>query len=76
MKFLILIGNAAVGKMTVGKELIKITNFNLFHGHMILEPVLEIYGTRNMEMEQKIRDIIFEDFAKSDRAYFHLYDGF
>jgi ABC-type oligopeptide transport system ATPase subunit len=66
MKFLIIIGNAAVGKMTVGKELTKITELRLFHGHMILEPVLEIYGTRRMDIEKKIRDIIFDDYAKSN----------
>ena len=65
MKFLILIGNAAVGKTTVGQELTKITDFKLLHGHMILEPVLEIYGERNMDVEHKIRDIIFDDFSKS-----------
>jgi hypothetical protein len=66
MKFIVLIGNAAVGKMTVGRELTKITDLKLFHGHLILEPVLEIYGTRRMDIEHKIRDIIFKDFAKSD----------
>jgi len=66
VKFLILIGNAAVGKMTVGQELTKITDFKLFHGHMILEPILEIYGERNQNIEKKIRDTIFEDFSKSD----------
>ena len=66
MKFVILIGNSAVGKMTVGLELTKITELKLFHGHMILEPVLEIYGTRRMDIEKKIRDIIFDDFAKSN----------
>jgi hypothetical protein len=52
--------------MTVGRELTKITELKLFHGHMILEPVLEIYGTRRMDIEKKIRDIIFADFAKSN----------
>ena len=66
MKFLILLGNSAVGKMTVGKALTKITDFKLFHGHMILEPVHEIYGFRNSKIELQIRDIIFEDYAKSD----------
>ncbi|MCL2531984.1 MAG: shikimate kinase [Oscillospiraceae bacterium] len=66
MKFLILIGNAAVGKMTVGQALVNITDFKLFHGHMILEPVLEIYGERNMAIEHQIRDIIFADFAQSN----------
>ena len=67
MKFLILVGCPAVGKMTVGRELTKITDFKLFHGHMILEPVLEIFGERNARAELQIRDIIFEDFAKSDK---------
>ena len=31
MKLLFLIGNAAVGKMTVGQELMKITGLRLFH---------------------------------------------
>ena len=66
MKLLIIIGNSSVGKMTVGQELAKITDLKLFHGHMILEPVLEIYGERNTDVELKIRDIIFNDFAKSD----------
>ena len=66
MKFLVIIGNSSVGKMTVGQELTKITDLKLYHGHMVLEPVLEIYGKRNADVELKIRDIIFEDFAKSD----------
>ena len=66
MKLVLLIGNAAVGKMTVGKELTKITELKLFHGHMILEPILEIYGTRRMDIEKQIRDIIFDDFSKSN----------
>ena len=35
MKLLILIGNTAVGKMTVGQELTKITDFRLFHNHIM-----------------------------------------
>lgn len=43
MKLLLLFGDAAVGKMTVGQELCKITDFRLFHNHMTIEPVLEIF---------------------------------
>ena len=43
MKLVILIGNCAVGKMTVGQELAKRTNLRLFHNHMMIEPVLEIF---------------------------------
>lgn len=44
MKLLFLIGNAAAGKMTVGQELMKITDLRLFHNHMSIEPVIEIFG--------------------------------
>lgn len=30
--------------MTVGQELMKITDLRLFHNHMTIEPVLEIFG--------------------------------
>ena len=66
MKLLILIGNSAVGKMTVGQELCKLTPFRLFHNHMMIEPVLEIFGTFNGHVIQKLRHVIFEEFAKTD----------
>ena len=66
MKLLILIGNSAVGKMTVGQELCKITPFRLFHNHMMIEPVLEIFGNFNGAVIQKLRQVVFEEFAKTD----------
>ena len=66
MKLLILIGNSAVGKMSVGQELAKITAFRLFHNHMMIEPVLEIFGSFRGDVIQKLRKVIFEEFAKSD----------
>ncbi len=66
MKLLILIGNSAVGKMTVGQELCKITPFRLFHNHMMIEPVLDIFGAFRGDVIQKLRHVIFEKFAKSD----------
>ena len=66
MKLLILIGNSAVGKMTVGQELCKITPFRLFHNHMAIEPVLEIFGSFYGPAIHRIREVIFEEFAKTD----------
>lgn len=66
MKLVFLIGNGAVGKMTVGQELMKITDLRLFHNHMTIEPVLEVFGYYNSPVVVKMRDIIFEEFAKSD----------
>ncbi len=66
MKFLFLFGDAAVGKMTVGQELMKITDMRLFHNHMSIEPVLEIFGKWNGNAIRRFRETIFEEFAKSD----------
>lgn len=66
MKLLFMIGNAAVGKMTVGQELAKITGLKLFHNHMTIEPVLEIFGQYNSEAIMRLRQVIFEEFAKTD----------
>lgn len=66
MKLLFLIGNAAVGKMTVGQELMKITDLRLFHNHMAIEPVIEVFGKFDGEIIAKLRDVIFNEFARSD----------
>ncbi len=67
MKLLILIGNSSVGKMTVGQELTKITPFRLFHNHMMIEPVLEVFGSFRGDVIQKLRSVVFEEFARSDQ---------
>ena len=66
MKLVLLIGNSAVGKMTVGQELAKITGLRLFHNHMMIEPVLEIFNEFRGSTIQRLRQVIFEDFAKTD----------
>lgn len=66
MKLLFMIGNAAVGKMTVGQELMKITGLRLFHNHMTIEPVLEIFGQYNGKAIDRLRSVVFEEFAKTD----------
>lgn len=67
MKVLFLFGDAAVGKMTVGQELTKITDLRLFHNHMTIEPVLEIFGDFNGDAIYRMREVIFEEFAKTDK---------
>jgi hypothetical protein len=61
-----LIGDAAVGKMTVGQELMKSTDLRLFHNHMTIEPVIEVFGYFHGEAIRKIRESIFEEFAASN----------
>ncbi len=61
-----MIGNAAVGKMTVGQELAKITGLRLFHNHMTIEPVIKIFGQYNGAAISRLRQVVFEEFAKTD----------
>lgn len=67
MKLVFIIGNAAVGKMTVGQELMKITDLRLFHNHMTIEPVIEIFGYYNGRVISRLREVIFEEYAKSSK---------
>lgn len=66
MKLVLLVGNGAVGKMTVGQELMKQTGLRLFHNHMTIEPVLEVFGSFHTEAILQMREVIFREFAKSD----------
>ena len=66
MKLVFLIGDSAVGKMTVGQELMKRTKLRLFHNHMMIEPVIEIFGSFNGHVIQQLREIVFHEFVKSD----------
>jgi len=44
MKLLILIGPPAVGKATVGRIVAEKTTFKLFHNHMIMDGIIELFG--------------------------------
>ena len=66
MKLVLIVGSGAVGKMTVGQELMKITDLRLFHNHMMIEPVIDIFGYFKGDTILKLREIIFDDFTKSD----------
>lgn len=66
MKLVFLIGSGAVGKMTVGQELMKLTGLRLFHNHMTIEPVIEIFGSYNGAAVAGMREVIFREFAKTD----------
>ena len=66
MKLVFIIGDAAVGKMTVGQQLMKITDLRLFHNHMTIEPVIEIFGSFDFKTIGELREVIFRNFAASD----------
>ena len=69
MKFIIITGPQAVGKMTVEQELVKITNLKLLHNHMTIEVLTKIFDYSRdsfRKLNEEFRIKIFEEFAKSD----------
>ena len=69
MKFVTIVGPQAVGKMTVGQELEKITGLKLFHNHMTIELVSKFfnYSTEvGKKLSNSFRMQIFEEVSKSD----------
>lgn len=68
MKLVLIIGSGAVGKMTVGQELMKITDLRLFHNHMMIEPVLDIFGSFDGKVIARLREVVFDEFLKTDNA--------
>ncbi len=69
MKFIIITGPQAVGKMTVGQELVKITNLKLLHNHMTIEVLTKIFDYSRdsfRKLNEEFRVQIFEEFAKSN----------
>lgn len=74
MKFIIIFWPQAVGKMTVGHELEKITDLKLFHNHMTIELVVPFFGFGSKDLVGKrlvetFRNMIFEEFAKTDKEW-------
>ena len=69
MKLIIILGPHAVGKMTVGQELAKLTGLKLFHNHMTIELVSNFFSYGSDEGKRLVklfRQEIFESVAKSD----------
>jgi hypothetical protein len=68
MDLVILFGPPAVGKMTVGLELQKLTGFKLLHNHASIEIGLQFFphGTPEFDrISEGIRNLIFETVAGS-----------
>ena len=66
MRLLFIFGAHAAGKMTVGQAVSRITPLKLFHNHMTIEPVIELFGAYNGAVTERLRQVVFEEFAKTD----------
>ncbi|XMB85552.1 AAA family ATPase [Mycoplasmatota bacterium WC44] len=59
MDLVIIFGPQAVGKMTVGEELVNLTGLKLFHNHMTIDLVLKMFDWGTIEAKELIR--LFRD---------------
>ena len=66
MRLLFIFGAHAAGKMTVGQAVARRTPMKLFHNHMTIEPVIELFGTYNGAVTERLRQVVFEEFARTD----------
>lgn len=69
MHFLVLFGPPAVGKMTVGDEITRLTGIPVFHNHLSIEPVLRFFpfGTPPFgRLVDSFRVSLMEEVAHSD----------
>ncbi|MCK8060129.1 MULTISPECIES: AAA family ATPase [unclassified Fusibacter] len=71
MKFVLITGPQAVGKMTVGMSLAEKTGLKLFHNHMTIELALQFFDYATKEAQHIIhtfRKELFKTMAESDGA--------
>ncbi|MFA5381610.1 MAG: AAA family ATPase [Candidatus Micrarchaeia archaeon] len=71
MKMIFIYGSPAVGKLTVAKEIAKLTDFKLFHNHLTVDLVKSLFPFRSknfMKLLEKLRLDIIEHIAKEDIA--------
>ena len=68
MKFVLIIGPQAVGKMTVGQALAARTDLKLFHNHETIElvrPLLSLDTAEGWALVKELRESVFRHFARS-----------
>jgi hypothetical protein len=69
MKLVIIFGPPAVGKMTVGYELRKLTGLKLFHNHMTIDLVLNFFDFGHPQFHTLVSEFrrrVFEEVVASD----------
>jgi chloramphenicol 3-O-phosphotransferase len=69
MKLLLLYGPPAVGKLTIAKELARLTGFPVFHAHLTVDLVTSIFPRGTPAYLQLVWDIRCAVFAAAARAH-------
>lgn len=66
---IVIFGPPAVGKMTVGRALEKLTGYRLFHNHMSIDLALNFFGYEDeayRSMVEGIREVVFKQFLNGN----------
>lgn len=69
MNLVFIYGPVAVGKMTVGNELSKLTGFKLFHNHMTIDAITPVFSFETPQFRKLVnsfRKQIFKEVAESN----------
>jgi hypothetical protein len=69
MRLIFIYGMPATGKLTVARELARITGFNVFHNHLVVDLLLSIFefGSKPfVELREEIWLSVFRQAAESD----------
>ena len=71
MKLIFLYGPAASGKLTIGRELAKLTGFALFHNHLIVDAVAAVFpfgDARFVKLREQFWLLMFREAAEAKRS--------
>ena len=69
MTLLLLYGPPAVGKLTIAKEIARLTGFTVFHNHLTVNLVAAIFPRGTPAYRQLLWDIRYAVFAEAARAH-------
>lgn len=71
MDLVVIFGPLAVGKMTVGQELSKVTDIKLFHNHVTIEMVLPYFEMDSPSFKRLVKSfrlLMFKEAAETDMS--------
>jgi shikimate kinase len=72
MELLFIYGPAAVGKLTVSRELAKLTGLRLFHNHLTVDAVMAVFdfGSKSfIKLREQIWLSVFKEAAQNDISF-------
>src|SRR4029434_8867211 len=69
MKLILLYGPPAVGKLTIAREIARLTGFKVFHAHLTVDLVASIFPRSAPAYLQLVWDIRFAVFVQAGRAH-------